>query len=107
MDVFEEQVIDEKNVVSFITKLEKLKDIFGTSIEIKKVDISEVDNLLHGQKTINLDIEIKGSWVKVFKTLLLIENMTEEISVTSFSFSNFKESWTANLAVTGLVSEKK
>lgn len=71
--------ISQKEVVSFIEKIEKLAEVSGVQSSVEKIDVIETEEGFF--EMLELTIKAFGGWGGVFHFLSLVENLPYQIDV--------------------------
>lgn len=71
-------VLSEEGMVDLIAYLESMTKTMGVEFNIVSLDEKKIDA---NRKDVNMKISIAGRFDQIYKTLLLIENMSKAISI--------------------------
>jgi len=91
-DLLETHFAQSSNIVPFLDTMESLGTKVGAKTEITSVDIPKESNSL------NIEMKISGSFEKIYKFLLLLENSPYKLEITSIDISK-QNTWEANLKI--------
>jgi hypothetical protein len=91
-DLLDTHFAQSSNIVPFLDTVESLGTKVGAKTEVTSVDIPKESNSL------NIEMKISGSFEKIYKFILLLENSPYKLEITSIDVSK-QDVWEANLKI--------
>ena len=91
-DLFETHFAQSSNIVPFLDMMESLGEKVGAKTEVTLVDIPKEGNILV------VEMKVLGSFEKIYKFLLLLENSPYKLEIVSVDISK-QNIWEASLKI--------
>ncbi|MEK7572422.1 MAG: hypothetical protein AAB493_01005 [Patescibacteria group bacterium] len=91
-DLFETHFAQSSNIVPFLDMMESLGEKVGAKTEVTLVDIPKEGNILV------IEMKVLGSFEKIYKFLLLLENSPYKLEIVSVDISK-QNIWEASLKI--------
>lgn len=106
-------VIDSKNIVSFLNKLDSFASKSGVKLDIQSVDLKEVtrkvagkDERIHGE--LILSLRTLGSWQETISFITFIEKVDKKVLIEDVRlgavFNEGGNSWSAIINLRGITN---
>lgn len=92
-------ILSEDEIIDFITSIENIEKSTQSEVIISSISKNDV------QDHIRLHVDIKGGWVNINKSLIMLENLPYSITIDYANFTQNSGKWTLSINLSALYAK--